>query len=354
MGDYYSLIARAVSALSDSTADARQNLYERARAALTSSLSRHDPPMSEADIERERSALEAAIQKVEQEASIGQTHTADTAKTKPIQPQPKAETTTSTRSADILPAALREIREDQAHPTLSALEAGNQRAEQEASIGQTQTADTAKTEPTQPQPVKETTASNGPADILPAALRAIREDQTISHPTLPRTHPARKTFVYINRLLLGVTCVISIAFVIAIFAVGPSWAAHILDYLLFAACPVVILCALGMLPIVQARVSKVGLLCTFLVSSYLLGMTTWLSGVLTTLQYWGSIGVVIGLCLGIVGVVPLGIVAATMNADWSMVAMIIVGVLVTYGARDLALELVDTERQLSDICVSQL
>ena len=202
--------------------------------------------------------------------------------------------------------------------------------------------------------MKETTASNGPADILPAALRAIREDQTISHPTLPRTHPARKTFVYINRLLLGVTCVISIAFVIAIFAVGPSWAAHILDYLLFAACPVVILCALGMLPIVQARVSKVGLLCTFLVSSYLLGMTTWLSGVLTTLQYWGSIGVVIGLCLGIVGVVPLGIVAATMNADWSMVAMIIVGVLVTYGARDLALELVDTERQLSDICVSQL
>jgi hypothetical protein len=32
-----------------------------------------------------------------------------------------------------------------------------------------------------------------------------------------------------------------------------------------------------------------------------------------------------------------------MNADWSMVAMMIVGVLVTYGARDLALELIDTE-----------
>ena len=51
----------------------------------------------------------------------------------------------------------------------------------------------------------------------------------------------------------------------------------------------------------------------------------------------------IGLGLVIVGVVPLGIVAATMNADWSMVAMTIVAVLVTYGARDLALGLLDTE-----------
>ena len=98
-----------------------------------------------------------------------------------------------------------------------------------------------------------------------------------------------------------------------------------------------------MLPIVQARGSKVGLLSMFLVSSYLLGMTTWLLGIQITVQYWGPIGLVIGLCLGIVGVVPLGIAAATMNADWSLVAMITVGVLVTYGARDLALELVDTE-----------
>src|SRR5437016_7179822 len=98
MGDYYSLIARAVEALSDNTVDARQNLYERARAALTSSLSRHDPPMSAADIERERSALEAGIQRVEQEASIGQTQTADTAKTEPIQPQPAEETTADRKS----------------------------------------------------------------------------------------------------------------------------------------------------------------------------------------------------------------------------------------------------------------
>jgi hypothetical protein len=155
--------------------------------------------------------------------------------------------------------------------------------------------------------------------------------------------PTRKAFVYVNRVLRGVTCAISIAFAIAIF-LRPSWVTHIFNYLFFAACFVVILCALGMLPIAQAKISKVGLLCMFLVSSYLLGMTTWLLGALITLQFWGTMGLVIGRCLGIVGVVPLGIVAATMNADWSVLAMIIVGVLVTYRARDRALERIDTEK----------
>jgi hypothetical protein len=91
-----------------------------------------------------------------------------------------------------------------------------------------------------------------------------------------------------------------------------------------------------MLPVAQAKVSKVGLLCTFLISSYLLGLTTWVLGMLVTLKYLETMGLMIGLSLGIVGVVPLGIVAAAINADWSMVAMILVGVLVTYGARDLA------------------
>jgi hypothetical protein len=390
MGDYYSILSRAVSALSDNTAHARQHLYEQARVALTSSLLRHDPPMSEADFERERSAFEADITRVEREAfinqtptadapadetsgssgpanilpaaqikedqvhptvsalgasiagvaqepSIGQTQTADGAKAEPTQSQPADETTGSTGPVNVLPAALSQIRDDLAQPTVSALEAGIKKVEQALSIGQTQTADAAKTEPTQAHPVsQETNAANGPADTLPAVLRSIRD------PTLPRIMPIRKTFVYVNRVLLGVTCVISIAFATTIF-LRPSWVTLILGYLLFAAYSAVILCTLGMLPIAQAKVSKVGLLCTFLVSSYLLGMTTWLLGVLITLQYWGKMGLVIGLCLGIVGVVPLGIVAAIMNADWSMVAMMIIGMLVTYGARDLALERIDTE-----------
>src|SRR5208283_1438593 len=67
MADYHPLIARAVEGLGTSSGEARRSLYERARAALVSQLRGIDPPLSEADITRERLALEDAIRKVEAE-----------------------------------------------------------------------------------------------------------------------------------------------------------------------------------------------------------------------------------------------------------------------------------------------
>src|SRR3974390_796170 len=68
MADYHPLITRAVEGLSNNTAEARRTLYERARAALVAQLRGIDPPLSEAEITRERLALEDAIRKVEAEA----------------------------------------------------------------------------------------------------------------------------------------------------------------------------------------------------------------------------------------------------------------------------------------------
>ena len=68
MADYLPLIARAVDGLGSSTGEARRALYERARAALVSQLRSIEPALSEADITRERLALEDAIRKVEAES----------------------------------------------------------------------------------------------------------------------------------------------------------------------------------------------------------------------------------------------------------------------------------------------
>ncbi len=69
MADYYPLIARAVAGLDNSTGEARRALYERARTALVTQLRGVVPALSEADITRERLALEEAIRKVEAEAA---------------------------------------------------------------------------------------------------------------------------------------------------------------------------------------------------------------------------------------------------------------------------------------------
>src|SRR6188472_674936 len=70
MADYYPLVAKAIAGLEKNTGEGRRALYERARAALVAQLrGMNDPPLTEAEITRERLALEEAIRKVEAEAA---------------------------------------------------------------------------------------------------------------------------------------------------------------------------------------------------------------------------------------------------------------------------------------------
>jgi hypothetical protein len=69
MADYHPLISRAVAGLDKNTGENRRVLYERARVALVNQLRSIEPALEEADITRERLALEEAIRKVEAEAA---------------------------------------------------------------------------------------------------------------------------------------------------------------------------------------------------------------------------------------------------------------------------------------------
>ncbi|PSC06944.1 histidine kinase [Alsobacter soli] len=77
MADYYPLISRAVANLAESTPEQRRALYERATNALIGQLRNTEPPIAEADIDRERVALEDAIRRVETEYGGGVPATSD-------------------------------------------------------------------------------------------------------------------------------------------------------------------------------------------------------------------------------------------------------------------------------------
>ena len=69
MADYYPLITKAVAGLvSDASGESRQDIYEQARAALLGQLRTINPPFTEAEITRERLALEEAIRRAEGDA----------------------------------------------------------------------------------------------------------------------------------------------------------------------------------------------------------------------------------------------------------------------------------------------
>jgi hypothetical protein len=68
MADYYPLIRKAVAGLDpDGSGESRRALYERAHAALQAQLRTTDPPFTEAEIARERLALDEAVRRVEGE-----------------------------------------------------------------------------------------------------------------------------------------------------------------------------------------------------------------------------------------------------------------------------------------------
>ncbi|WP_336488038.1 histidine kinase [Methylobacterium nigriterrae] len=65
MADYYPLLARALDALPDRSPAMRKAVYDRARGALIGQLRSLEPPLSQDDIDLERKALDAAIDRLE-------------------------------------------------------------------------------------------------------------------------------------------------------------------------------------------------------------------------------------------------------------------------------------------------
>jgi hypothetical protein len=61
ISDYHSLLARAVCALENDDAEAREELYDQTRAALKAEFDKLDPPPSELEFFEERLKLNLAI-----------------------------------------------------------------------------------------------------------------------------------------------------------------------------------------------------------------------------------------------------------------------------------------------------
>lgn len=68
MADYYPVLTRAVSSLPNNNAQARRELYDRARTIVMDQLRRRDPGELTPETAQERAALEVAIRRVETES----------------------------------------------------------------------------------------------------------------------------------------------------------------------------------------------------------------------------------------------------------------------------------------------
>ncbi len=68
-------------------------------------------------------------------------------------------------------------------------------------------------------------------------------------------------------------------------------------------------------------------------ASFVFGLTLWVWSLLTSYALWGIGGIVVGLLLGGIGVVPIAILASLFHGLWSMVGELLLVTAITFGAR---------------------
>jgi hypothetical protein len=138
--------------------------------------------------------------------------------------------------------------------------------------------------------------------------------------------------------LLGITIIIAAVFVAALLINGMAWVSgHVLEYLITFNNIVTVVCVVLLLPLAPFRKTRIVPAYGLYVASFVFGVCVWVYGFMVTYEIWGGVGVFIGLMLGIVGIVPLGIIAASWHSEWVIVAELIYGLVLTYGARAIAL-----------------
>jgi uncharacterized protein DUF4339 len=108
---------------------------------------------------------------------------------------------------------------------------------------------------------------------------------------------------------------------------------QLIRYAIWAAGLGIVLMPVVVLPLAFIKATKKASAFGLLASSYVFGTCMWMMGTLTAYFYWGFKGLMVGILLFGIGVVPIGLLAGLLNADWTVVMIIGMGMMLTYGAR---------------------
>jgi hypothetical protein len=140
--------------------------------------------------------------------------------------------------------------------------------------------------------------------------------------------------------LAGAAAMIVLWIAVAVFIYGFAWLTeNLMWYILSAGQIALAITLLILLPLALFRATRKVACMGLYIASFVFGFVTWVLGFATTYFYWGGIGVVVGIVLGVVGLVPIGILACLFKGDWYATFLLLFGLVLTYGSRAIALYL---------------
>jgi len=132
--------------------------------------------------------------------------------------------------------------------------------------------------------------------------------------------------------LIGAILFVATILLSSIFLVGITWLTTVLyPFILFVAQLTLQSCFFILLPLGFFKTTRTFAATGFAISAMVMAITVWLFSVLTVYQLWGFGGLIAGIILGIVGIVPLALIAASMNSMWVAAGSIGLGIALYFG-----------------------
>jgi hypothetical protein len=141
-------------------------------------------------------------------------------------------------------------------------------------------------------------------------------------------------FKLIGSYLLAVCIFVGLIFICVMFVKGGVWlGARAYPWLLLVATLAFWVTILIFLPLAIFRRTRGFAGASTYAASYVFGLTLWVWALLLSYTLWGIGGIVVGLILGGIGVVPIAMLASLFNGLWSTLGQLVLLTAITIGSR---------------------
>jgi hypothetical protein len=324
MTDYYPILTRAIASLGRNSSEAREALYGRAREMLGRKLAELNPPLSRVEIIREMRALEAAIRQVSAEWSH-----ADSASHEDTDFQAHAHLHADTQLEVPRPGPSRPTPESRQSKIVKDAQVPQRAVVGPSDINDVQTGERIR----HTGPGEREKRKRGIWRSVARTLENLSgQTRSITTPALGRI---RAWHIATGGLIL-------LGFVLLIYIFGLAGLFKYVQVLVLLTSAALVLCIFVFVPMAVRPSSRIPAIYGLVGSSYLFGATTWFMCVVVTMEYWGLGGVILGLLLGVVGIIPLGVLLTVLHTDWSSTGIILFSILITVSSRLLGFGLAES------------
>lgn len=146
----------------------------------------------------------------------------------------------------------------------------------------------------------------------------------------------KQTVLEAGWTVIGLALMVGLVLIGSLFIEGSVVvSAKLLPWLMWAFWIVLAIDVAIFLPLALIRPTQGFAGMALIYTSYLFGLTLWAWSLLLTYDWWGWVGVVVGLVFAGIGVVPVAMLAALVHGAWLVLGEALFMLVVAYGIRAL-------------------